>query len=240
MRRACKHNFLFYWCNRCSTGRSCQKADQRLQRLPLTRALKVFSSVQTCGLVDVTQPLPWFSRVGQLIFFSPFLEHSRRKMSAFNPFLHYFTTGSDTASCQDYEEYEFVEFLSEENQIINLFTPCKLQPHKLSQYTLATRLSSCWFWILFDNMNNAKQIRRLQNPFSKTAFILRKLFSLVSVMSFVSLNLCSLAIRPRFPCFHTIKKINNFKTFALTIESVSAISLSSMRPRFNNVILIRK
>ena len=29
------------------------------------------------------------------------------------------------------------------NWIIDLFTHCKLQPHKLSQYTLATRLSSC-------------------------------------------------------------------------------------------------
>ena len=46
-------------------------------------------------------------------------------MSAFKPFLHYFATGSDTASYQDYEEYQFVEFLSEENQIINLFTHCK-------------------------------------------------------------------------------------------------------------------
>ena len=27
-------------------------------------------------------------------------------MSAFKPFLQYFATGSDTASCQDYEDYE--------------------------------------------------------------------------------------------------------------------------------------
>ena len=64
-------------------------------------------------------------------------------MSAFKPFLQYFTRGSDTASCQDYEEYEVAEFLSEETQIIDLFTHCKLQLHKLSQYSLATRLSSC-------------------------------------------------------------------------------------------------
>ena len=85
---------------------------------------------------------------------------------------------------------------------------------------------------------NAKQICRLQNSFSKTTSIQRKLFSLVSVIYFVSLNLCSLAIRPRLPCFHTIKKINNLKTLTLTIDSVSAISLSSQRTRcFNNVIL---
>ena len=57
-------------------------------------------------------------------------------------FLQYFATGSGTASCQDYEEYEFVECLLEETQIIDLFTNCKLQPHKLSQCTLATRLNS--------------------------------------------------------------------------------------------------
>ena len=79
---------------------------------------------------------------------------------------------------------------------------------------------------------------RLQNSFSRTTSIQRKLFSLVSVIYFVSLNLCSLAIRPRLPSFHTIKKINNLKTLTLTIDSVSAISLSSQRTRcFNNVIL---
>ena len=28
--RACKKNFLLYWRNRCSTGRSCSRADQCL------------------------------------------------------------------------------------------------------------------------------------------------------------------------------------------------------------------
>ena len=57
----------------------------------------------------------------------------------FKPFLQYFATGPDSGSCQDYEEYEYVECLSEETQIIDLFTHCKLQPHNLSQYMLATR-----------------------------------------------------------------------------------------------------
>ena len=39
----------------------------------------------------------------------------------------------------------FVECFSEETQIIDIFTHYKLQPHKNSQYTLATRLSSCLF-----------------------------------------------------------------------------------------------
>ena len=55
-----------------------------------TRPQEVFSSVQTCDFSS-----------------------TRRKMSAFKPCLkYYFATGSDTASCQDYEEYEFVECVS--------------------------------------------------------------------------------------------------------------------------------
>ena len=64
-------------------------------------------------------------------------------MSAFQPVSQYFATGSDTALYQDYEEYRIVECLSEETQSIDIFTHCKLQPHKLSQYTLTSRLSSC-------------------------------------------------------------------------------------------------
>ena len=43
------------------------------------------------------------------------------------------------------------------------------------------------------------------NSFSKTASIQRKLFSLVGVISFISLSFYSMANRPRLPCFHTIK-----------------------------------
>ena len=51
----------------------------------------------------------------------------------FKPVLQYFATGSDTASCEDFEEYEFPERLSEETQIVDSFTHCKLQSHTLSQ-----------------------------------------------------------------------------------------------------------
>ena len=50
--------------------------------------------------------------------FPRFLSTQRTK-SAFKPPLQYFATGSDSSSCQDYEEYEFVECLSEETQIID-------------------------------------------------------------------------------------------------------------------------
>ena len=45
------------------------------------------------------------STVGQEKNFSPFLEHSK-KILAFKQFLQYFATGSDTSSCQDYEEWD--------------------------------------------------------------------------------------------------------------------------------------
>ena len=38
--QACKKNFLFYWRNRCFTGRSCSKADQRLTRVSFSLLLK--------------------------------------------------------------------------------------------------------------------------------------------------------------------------------------------------------
>ena len=47
-------------------------------------------------------------------------------MLAFQPFLQHFAPASDTASCQDYEEKEFVECFSKETQIIDIFTHCKL------------------------------------------------------------------------------------------------------------------
>ena len=40
--RACKKNFLFYWRNRCSTGLSCSKTDQRLNRVSFSFVKKNF------------------------------------------------------------------------------------------------------------------------------------------------------------------------------------------------------
>ena len=54
-------------------------------------------------------------------------------MSAFQSFLQYFAAGSDIASCQDYEEKEFVECFSKETQIIDIFTHCKLQPFAIAR-----------------------------------------------------------------------------------------------------------
>ena len=54
-----------------------------------TRPQRVFSLVQTCGLlVDVNQPFPWFSRVGQEKSSS-----TRRKMSALSCFCNILLQG---------------------------------------------------------------------------------------------------------------------------------------------------
>ena len=38
------------------------------------------SMIQTCSLVDVNQPLPWFSRLGQEKILPLFLEHSEENV----------------------------------------------------------------------------------------------------------------------------------------------------------------
>ena len=111
-----------------------------LQWLPLTRALK--------GSFLRFKPAFWwtsinryhgFSRVGLEKIPSPF-EHSEEYVGVSAVFAIFY--------CKIWHRFmsrlrgEFVECLSEETQIIDIFPHCKLQPHKLSQ-SLATRLSSC-------------------------------------------------------------------------------------------------
>ena len=76
-----------------------------LQRLPLTHALK--------GFFLWFKPVVWwmsincyhsFHTFAKTRFFTPSLS-TRGNMLPFKPFLQYFATRSDTASCQDYEEY---------------------------------------------------------------------------------------------------------------------------------------
>ena len=62
-----------------------------------------------------------FHALAQSRFF-PRFSSTCKNMPAFKPSLQYFATGFGTASCQHYEEYEFVECLSEETQIIDLHT----------------------------------------------------------------------------------------------------------------------
>ena len=52
----------------------------------------------------------------------PVFLSTERKILVLKLFLQYFATGSDTTSCQDYKEYEFVECLLQEIQIVNLIS----------------------------------------------------------------------------------------------------------------------
>ena len=71
---------------------------------------------------------------------SPRFSSTRKNKS----FLQCFATGSGTASYQDYEEYEFVECLSEETQIIDLFTNCKKNNHISFLNARSQLVSSFW------------------------------------------------------------------------------------------------
>ena len=116
-----------------------------LQRLALTRALK--------GFFLRFKPAVWrtsinryhgFHALAKRRFF-PRFSSTRRKMAAFiKPCLqYYFATGFDTVSCEDYEEYEFLECVSY-NHISFLNTRWQLV------WVLAT---SGFYWV-FDNMKN--------------------------------------------------------------------------------------
>ena len=171
-----------------------------------TRPQRVFSSVQTCVLVDVNQPLPWFFTLGLERIPSPFLEHSEEYVgvSAIVALFCYRIWHRFMSRLR--EEYEFVE--------------CFQRKLKLSTYLhtvgynhisfLNTRSQLVWvlassgFYSITWRMIS-RSACRLQNSFSKTTSVRRKPLSLVGVIPFVSLNLCSLAIRPRLPWFHTIK-----------------------------------
>ena len=54
---------------------------------------------------------------------------AKRKLSLISRYEQLEEHASDTPSCQDYKEYEFVECLKEETQIIDLLALCKSQPH---------------------------------------------------------------------------------------------------------------
>ena len=84
-----------------------------LQRLPPTRALKgFFLRFKSAFWWTSINRYHGFHTLSKRRFF-PRFSSTRKKMSMFKPCLeYYFATGSDTASCEDYEEYEFVECVS--------------------------------------------------------------------------------------------------------------------------------
>ena len=131
--------------------------------------------------------------------FFPRFSSTRRKMWAFKPvLLHVKITRSTNLCSVCRRRLELSTYLNTEsyNHISFLNT----------RWQLVWVLASSGFYWVFNNMKNDDKIRRVQNSFSKTASVHRKPLSLVGVISSVCLTLCgSLVIRPRLPCFHTIK-----------------------------------
>ena len=112
-----------------------------LQRLLLlnTRPQRVFSSVQTCGLVDVNQPLRCFSRVGQEKIREDSFPVSRALVGTCRRINRFCNIWLQDLTPLHVKMARSTNLL----QVIDLFTHRNLQPHKLSQYTLATCLCSC-------------------------------------------------------------------------------------------------
>ena len=108
-------------------------------RLPLTRALKgLFLRVQTCVLVDVSQPLPWFfTRWPRADSFTVFRALGRKclRLSCFCNILL-----QDPAQLH-VKITRSTNLLSVCRRKLKLspYTHCKLQPHNISQCTFATR-----------------------------------------------------------------------------------------------------
>ena len=175
----------------------------------------------------VNQPLPWFSRVGQEKILYLFLEHSENHTSVWNrltPLLVKITRSTNLLS------------VCRRKLKLSTYLHTKLQPHKLSQYTLAIRLSS-WYFLGIAGSSGFYSITWRMISRKHAASIQRKLFSLVGVISFLSLNFYSLANRPRFPCFHTIK-YKQPENLHVNCRECFGNSPSSQRPRcFNNAIL---
>ena len=86
-----------------------------------------------------------FSRLGLEKILSQFLEHSEEYVSVSASFQNIMLQELTPVYVKTTRSI-FVECFSEETQIIDIFTHYKLPPHKISQYTLATRLSSCQRW----------------------------------------------------------------------------------------------
>ena len=108
-----------------------------------TRPRRVFSSVQTCVLVDVNQPLPWFFTGWPREDSFSVSRALGRICRRFSRFCNILPQDLTPLHVKITRGVRICLVFSEETQIIDIFIHCRFQPHKLSQYTLATRLSSC-------------------------------------------------------------------------------------------------
>ena len=158
-------------------------------------------------------------------------------MSAFKSPLQYFAPGSDTSSCQDYEEYEFVECLSRKQKLSTYLNTVSYNHISFlnTHLQLVWDLASSGFFSISRNMISRSAGYtipfRKQPPFRGKAFVPCR----CDIFRFFDFML--LGNSSRAPVF-SYNQINNLKTFTLTVESISAISFSTRWPRcFNKVTL---
>ena len=114
-----------------------------LQRLPLTRALKgFFLQVQTCVLVDVNQPLPWFFTCWPRADSFPVSRALGRTCPRLSRFCNILLQDPAQLHVKITRSTNLLSVCRRKLKL-SPYTHCKLQQHKLSQCTFATRLSSC-------------------------------------------------------------------------------------------------
>ena len=116
---------------------------ERLQRLPLTRALKgFFLRVQTCVLVDVNQPLPWFFTRWPRVDSFPVSRAPGRTCPRLSRFCNILLQDPAQLHVKITRSTNLLSVCRRKLKL-SPYTHCKLQSHTLSQCTFATRLSSC-------------------------------------------------------------------------------------------------
>ena len=112
-----------------------------------TRPQRVFFSVETCLLVDVNQPLAWFfTRWPKLdsFTFSRALERIFRRLSLF--FCNILLKGLTPLHVKIMSNTNLSSVCWRKLKLSTYLHTLRLQPHiKLFQYTLAVRLSFCYF-----------------------------------------------------------------------------------------------
>ena len=163
-----------------------------LQRLPLTRALKgFFLQVQTCVLVDVNQPLPWFFTCWPRADSFPVSRALGRTCPRLSRFCNILLQDPAQLHVKIMRSTNLLSVCRRKLKL-SPYTHCKLQPHKLSQCTFPTRQSSCPFWILFDNNEEWQVDLQVTKFIFENSLYSEETFPLVGVMSFVSLNLYSI------------------------------------------------
>ena len=169
-----------------------------------TRPQRVFSSVQTCVLVDVNQPLPWFFTLGLEKIPSPFLEHSEEYVgvSAVVALFCYRIWHRFMSRLR--EEYEFVECFQRKLKLLTYLHTVGYNHISFlnTRSQLVWVLASSGFYSITWRMINSKIYFRQQSPFRGNFFPFQ-----CDIFRFFEFILASCQFSPpRLPCFHASNK----------------------------------